>query len=218
MRFSGGRRVKSRASQLVDDHGTVNMKLRFKVILLLTVLFAVLGIAQLCVLQRIVLPSFADLERQAARKDMDRVANAFQRELDLLGVTASNWGDWGDTYAFMRNHNQAYVSANLGDDAIALIGVNVLAFIAPDGHYVWSTGRELKTPKVIDIDVLSHGALPEGHPWRAAVREGRKASGLLCADRGAMIAALSPILDGMEHGTPRGMVLLGRLLTDEELR
>ena len=218
MRFSGGRRVKSRASRLVDDHGTVNMKLRFKVILLLTVLFAVLGIAQLCVLQRIVLPSFADLERQAARKDMDHVANALQRELDLLGVTASNWGDWGDTYAFMQNHNQAYVSANLGDDAIALIGVNVLAFIAPDGHYVWSTGRELKTPKVIDIDVLSHGALPEGHPWRAAVREGRKASGLLRTDRGAMIAVLSPILDGMEHGTPRGMVLLGRLLTDEELR
>src|SRR3984893_16875556 len=61
--------------QLVDDHRTVNMKLRFKVMLLLTVLFAVLGIAQWIVQQRILLPGFADLERQAARNDTGRATN-----------------------------------------------------------------------------------------------------------------------------------------------
>jgi two-component system, NtrC family, sensor kinase len=194
------------------------MKLRFKVMLLLTALFAALGIALLFVGQRIVLPSFADLEAQAARKDMDRVENALQRELDLLAVTARDWGNWADTYAFMQNENAAYVAANLGENAIASLRVSVLAFIAPDGRYVWAKGQDLKTLKGIDIDLLSHGALPEGHPWRAAVREGRKASGLMRTDRGAMIAVLSPILDGMERGPHRGMVLFGRLLTDEELR
>ena len=186
--------------------------------LLLTALFAILGIAQLIVQQRILLPGFADLERQAAQKDMDRVANALQRELDLLSVTARDWGNWADTYAFMQNHDQAYVAANLGDNAVTSLRVNVLAFIAPDGRYVWSIARELQTPKLIDIDLLSGGVLPERHPWRAAVRQGRKASGLLRTDRGAMIAVLSPVLDGTEQGLPRGMVLLGRLLTDEELR
>src|SRR6202166_1660411 len=194
------------------------MKLRFRVMLLLTVLFAVLGIAQWIVQQRILLPGFADLERQTAREDMDRVANALQRELDLLEVTALDWGNWSDTYAFMQNHNEAFVTANLGDYGITLLRVNVLAFIAPDGRYVWSVGGELKTPKAIDIDLLSHGALPERHPWRARVREGRKASGLLRTDRGVMIAVLSPILNGMEPGPHRGMGLVGRLLTDEELR
>jgi two-component system, NtrC family, sensor kinase len=196
----------------------VNMKLRFKVLLLLTTLFAVLGMALLFVGQRIVLPSFADLERQAARRDMDRVANAMQREFDLLAVTARDWGNWADTYAFIQNPDAAYVAANLGDNAITSLRVNVLAYIALDGRYVWSVGRELKTPKVIDIDLLSGGALPEGHPWRAAVRDGQAATGLLRTNRGAMISVLYPILDGLGNGPHRGMVLFGRLLTAEEIR
>jgi two-component system, NtrC family, sensor kinase len=204
--------------QLVDDHRTVNMKLRFRVMLLLTILFAVLGIAQLIVQQRILLPGFADLDRQAARKDMDRVANAMQRELELLVLAARDWGDWDVIYEFMQNPNESPVSEYLQDNSITPFRLNVLAFIAPDGRYVWSLGRELKTPKVIDIDILSHGAFPENHPWRAKVREGLRAQGLLRTDRGMMMAVLSPILDGKGHGPSRGMVLVGRLLTDEELR
>jgi sensor domain CHASE-containing protein len=202
----------------MDDHRTVNMKLRFRVMLLLTILFAVLGIAQLIVQQRILLPGFADLDRQAARKDMGRVANAMQRELNLLALAARDWGDWGVLYEFMQNPNEGFVSEYLQDNSITPFRLNVLAFIAPDGRYVWSLGRELKTPKVIDIDILSHGAFPENHPWRARVREGLRTQGLLRTDHGMMMAVISPILDGKEHGPHRGMVLVGRLLTDEELR
>jgi two-component system, NtrC family, sensor kinase len=194
------------------------MKLRFRVMLLLTILFAVLGIAQLIVQQRILLPGFADLDRQAARKDMGRVANAMQRELDSLALAARDWGDWGVLYEFMQNPNESFVSEYLQDNSITPFRLNVLAFIAPDGRYVWSLGRDLKTHKVIDIDILSHGALPENHPWRARVREGLRTQGLLRTDRGIMMAVISPILDGKEHGPHRGMVLVGRLLTDEELR
>jgi len=193
------------------------MKIRFKVLMLLTLLFAALGIALLLVQQRILLPSFADLERRAAIKDMDRVAYTLQRELDLLSVTARDWGNWADTYAFMHNHSAGYVTANLGDNAITSLRVNVLAFIAPDGHYVWAIGRDLQSPKRIDIDLLAGGALPERSFLRAMVSAGQKVSGLLRTDHGAMLAVLSPVLDGMERGPQRGMVLLGRLLTDMEL-
>jgi sensor domain CHASE-containing protein len=196
----------------------VNMKLRFRVMLLLTILFAVLGIAQLIVQQRILLPGFTDLDRQAARNDMGRVANAMQRELDLLVLAARDWGDWDVIYEFMQNRNESPLAEYLQDNSITPFRLNVLAFIAPDGRYVWSIGRELKTPKGIDIDILSHGALPENHPWRARVRAGLSAQGLLRTDRGMMMAVLSPILDGKGHGPSRGMVLVGRLLTDEELR
>jgi two-component system, NtrC family, sensor kinase len=194
------------------------MKLRFKVMLLLTILFAVLGIAQLIVQQRILLPGFTDLDRQAARNDMDRVANAMQRELELLVLAARDWGDWDVIYGFMQNPNESPLAEYVQDNSITPFRLNVLAFIAPDGRYVWSLGRELKTPKVMDIDILARGALPENHPWRARVRDGVRAQGLLRTDRGIMMAVLSPILDGKGHGPSRGMVLVGRLLTDEELR
>jgi sensor domain CHASE-containing protein len=59
------------------------MKIRYKVITLLAALFAVLGVTQLLVQQQILLPSFAELERDPARQDMDRVAYTLGRELDL---------------------------------------------------------------------------------------------------------------------------------------
>ena len=52
-------------------------------IVLLTSLFAVLGIALLLVQQRILLPGFAELEREGARTDLDRVKNTLKRDLDL---------------------------------------------------------------------------------------------------------------------------------------
>src|ERR1017187_956247 len=103
------------------------MKIRHKVIVLLAALFAVLAAAQFLVQQRIVLPSFAQLERDAARKDMDRVAYPLERELDLLGISARDWGNWADTHAFMQDHNPAYIAANLTDEEIAMLRVNALA-------------------------------------------------------------------------------------------
>lgn len=116
------------------------MKIRYKVITLLAALFAVLGVTQFLVQQQILLPSFAELERDAARKDMDRVVYTLGRELDLLGITARDWSNWADTYAFMQDHNRSYVTANLTNEALSSLRVNVLAFVGLDGRYVWSVG------------------------------------------------------------------------------
>lgn len=193
------------------------MRIQSKVLLLLIALFVLLGITQLSVQQRILLPGFVDLERQAAVRDMDRVAHTLQREIDLLGVTARDWGNWGDTFAFMQTRDPLYVTTNLGDSRVTLLRANVLAFVALDGRYAWSVGRETKSARTIDIDLLTAGALPEGHPWRAAVTDGEFRSGMLQTSQGAMLAVLAPILDGKGQGPHRGMVLLGRLLTAAEL-
>jgi sensor domain CHASE-containing protein len=154
------------------------MKIKPKVIALVAGLFSILGAAQYLVEQHILLPSFAELERQAAEKDMDRVAHALNHELDLLAVTARDWSNWADTYAFMQDHGASYTAANLTDGAIASLRVNVIAFVALDGHYVWSIGRDLKSRQALDLDLLAHGALPGNHLWRATLHAGRETSGL----------------------------------------
>jgi two-component system, NtrC family, sensor kinase len=193
------------------------MKLRTKVIALLGALFAVLAVAQLGVQQRILLPSFAAIERQDAQKDMLRVAHTIDREIDLLSITAADNGNWAETYQFMQDRNPQFVVTNLSDDAIDIMRVNVVAFIAPDGRYAWATSRNQDTGESLDIDLVRRGALPEDHPWRDAVRRGAARSGLLRTEKGAMLAALCPILDGKGGGPPRGMLMLGRLLDDAEL-
>lgn len=75
----------------------------------------------------------------------------------------------------------------------------------------------MRSPRRIDIDLLAGSALPEQSPLRAAVSEGKRLAGLLRTNQGAMLVVLAPILDGQEHGPSRGMVLAGRLLSNEEL-
>src|SRR5258706_419813 len=200
-----------------DTLAVAPMKIRYKVITLLAALFAVLGVTQFLVQQQILLPSFAELERDAARKDMDRVAYTLGRELDLLGITARDWSNWADTYAFMQDHNLSYVTANLTNEALSSLRVNVLAFVGLDGRYVWSVGWDPKSHALLNIDILAGGELPPDHPWRSALRDGRKVSGLLRTNRGPLMAVFAPILNGFGQGPHRGMILLGRLVTDDEI-
>jgi two-component system, NtrC family, sensor kinase len=193
------------------------MKIRYKVITLLAALFAVLGVTQFLVQQKILLPSFAELERDAARQDMDRVAYTLSRELDLLGITARDWSNWADTYAFMHDHNLSYVTANLTNDALSSLRVNVLAFVDLDGRYVWSVGWDPKSHALLKIDILTGAGFPPDHPWRGALQDGRKVSGLLRTNRGPLMAVFAPILNGFGQGPHRGMILLGRLVTDDEI-
>jgi two-component system, NtrC family, sensor kinase len=193
------------------------MGLRTRVLALIGCLFAVLGVAQYGVQQKVLLPGFVDLERDAARTDMERVAHAIRRELDLLLVTARDYGNWLDTYRFMQGDNPDYVSANMTSESLATLRINAIAFITPAGRYIFSAGRDLESGAALDIELLDNGTLPEGHPWRTRLRDGEATSGILSTSQGPMLAVLAPILDGTGAGPHRGMVLLGRLVTEQEI-
>jgi len=93
----------------------------------------------------------------------------------------------------------------------------VLIFIAGDGHFVTSATRDDGSTLAADGDMLARGRLSDDHPWRGAVREGRAASGFLRTPRGPLLAVLAPVLNGLGKGPQRGMVLFGRLMTEEEM-
>ena len=115
------------------------MKIRQKVIVLLVVLFTALAAAQFIVQQRIVLPSFAQLERDAASKDMDRVANFIARELDVFLAMAADWGDWDATYQYMLDHDPKFLAASMTTSTIQGYRANAVAFVDLSGKFVWAT-------------------------------------------------------------------------------
>jgi two-component system NtrC family sensor kinase len=199
------------------------MRIRNKVIGLILGLFVVLAAAQYGVQRLILIPSFTVLERQNARTDMTRVIHALGRELYDLRESAQGFGNWADSYQYMQDRNAAFAANNLHPGSAIAVGIDVLVLMDTRGKFVWSTGLRPgsavsgDTAESMDIDFVTAGTLPAGHPWRPVLDGGTAVNGLIKTDKGILLAAMTPVLDGHGRGPSRGAVIFARFLTQSEV-
>jgi two-component system, NtrC family, sensor kinase len=189
------------------------MNIRTKMISLLALLFTVLIALEIAVQKQVLMPSFAELEREDAETSMKRIGYALDTTLESLELTAADWGNWADVYQFVQSPTAAFVSANITPVAMKQLKVNAMLIVDLNGSYVLSSARNLDTGAPLDLDLVARRALPEDFPWRKNLADGKPAKGLLRTNRGVMMIAAAPVLDGSGSGQPLGMVLMGRLLT-----
>ncbi|MEP6884929.1 MAG: CHASE4 domain-containing protein [Gammaproteobacteria bacterium] len=194
------------------------MNIRTKMISLLALLFAVLIVLEIAVQKQVLMPSFAQLEREDAETSMKRIGYALDMTLESLELSASDWGNWADVYQFVQSPNPAFVDANITPVAFKQLKVNAILIVDLHGDYVLSSARNSDTGELLDIDLAARKALPPDFPWRKQLSEGKAARGLLRTNSGVMMIAAAPVLDGSGGGLPLGMVLMGRLLTPAQVQ
>ena len=115
---------------------------------------------------RILLPSFAELERDDAKTSMKRISYALDQTLEGLQLSATDWGDWQDVYGYVQTPNADFVSTNITPNAIKQLQVNALLIVDLQGRVVTSRSQELTSGLKLDLDVAQWKALPETFPWR----------------------------------------------------
>jgi two-component system, NtrC family, sensor kinase len=194
------------------------MNIRTKMIALLALLFAVLIALEIGVQQQVLLPSFAELEREDAQTAMKRVGYALDMSLENLELTAADWGNWADVYQFVQSPNPAFVNANITPVALKQLKVNAMMIVDLHGDYVTATARTLDSGEPLNLDLTARQALPADFPWRKNLAQGKPASGLLRTNKGVMMIAAAPVLDGSGGGQTLGMVVMGSLLTPSQVQ
>ncbi len=192
------------------------MNIRPKVIAWIAAILAIVGLGEVLLVRHIIMPSFAELERADARTAMRRIQYAFDRALDRLGVLAIDWGNWAVVYRFMQDHKSEALEADITLSNIREIGVNLVLIVDSDGTVIYS--RTVDLPANQTLDLAAAPSLPDRFPWHANLRAGRPAKGLLPTNLGTLMLAGGPILDGDGHGPSRGMMILGRLLEEPEVK
>jgi two-component system, NtrC family, sensor kinase len=194
----------------------VTMNIRMKVVSLLALLFVILIAIEIAVQREVLMPSFAELERDDARVSMRRIEYALDMALDGLQLTAADWGNWQDVYRYVQAPNDGFVRNNITPTAMKQLRVNALAIVDLEGNVVLASSQDL-TGARMDLDFTRQKALPLDFPWRANLAGGKPAKGLVQTNRGAMMLAAAPVLDGSGSGRPLGLVLMGQLLTPAEV-
>jgi two-component system, NtrC family, sensor kinase len=190
------------------------VKIRPKLIALIAGIFLVLGLVQILIEKRIVMPSFAELERAGAHTAMRRIDSALTQIIDRIAISATEWGNWDETYGYVAKPNPQYVAANVTDIGLRQLDINVLMLVTTEGRIIISRDFDLTTGRPLHLDIAARKSLPQDFPWRRQVREGRPVQGLLQTNRGILMLAGEPVLDGYGHGPSRGMMFMGRLLTN----
>jgi sensor domain CHASE-containing protein len=193
------------------------MKIRAKVAVLLAALFLVLTAVEWWIGQAFLLPRFEQIEIDNAHTAMKRIENSMQQTLSEVLVSATDWGNWRDTYDYMRDRSPQYEEANLTETALKQLGLRLMAFIDLNGDIVMSRSLDADTGSFVPLQLFPHNALPDGILWRNNLANGRAGTGLILTDDGILLAAVTPILDGFGNGPSRGLVLMGRLLTESEI-
>jgi len=193
------------------------VKIRHKVLTLLLAVFVVLALVEWGVEEMLLLPRFEQIELEAAHTAMQRIRYGVNQALAGLQVSANDWGNWADTYRFMQDRNAAFAQENLSLAALKQLHLTDVAFVDVDGHVLAWRSMDAPAGAPPPAEIFPGGALPPGSPWLYNLRNVHSGQGLIATRRGVMLAAVAPVLDGFGHGPSRGMVFMGRLLTDVEV-
>jgi sensor domain CHASE-containing protein len=186
------------------------MRIRLKVLLSLASLIVVLIAVEVVIQETVILPSFAELERADAQTSMRRIQYALDRSIESLALTAADWSDWGELYQFMQNHNQAFLDTYTTPVAMTPLKVSLLLVANLDRKVLASYARSVESGEILDLDLAKLTVLPSDLA--------KPMHGLLRTNRGIMMVATSPVLDGSGAGASLGTVLMGRLLTPAQVK
>ena len=152
---------------------------------------------------------FDRVERDDALRNLQRLDAAFASELEYLYAKVFDWSSWDDAYEYVVTADPAFVEANITDDALHSIHVNLIAYFDTAGAFVGGLWCNPAND--------SSGAVPTAYRTlfssNPALR--RKAMRHDCFDialvdsRPVMFAA-RPVLHGDGSGVPRGFTVLMR--------
>ena len=169
------------------------------------------------VLRALVYPSFVELERAEAQRNMARVIEALDNDLTFLSSINRDWSNWDDTYVFALSGDESYVEENFYTEALQDVDIPVVYIFNQDRRRLFGTVIDFANGTARDGGdfVLDH--LDPGHALLTHPTPDSKQQGILFTVYGPMLFASQPILNNDGQGLIAGTMIMGRLLDEQAI-
>jgi len=164
----------------------------------------------------ILLRSFAELETQTVRRNIERARSVLSESLADLSRSTADWAAWDDTYEFIENGNEDYIKTNLVDGTFSELNVNLMLFVNTSGEIIFGKGFDLiknetmPVPKCFLEHLSAHQTLLQ-HP------DIESTEGIVLLSDGPVLLSSHPIVTSEDEGPIRGTLLMGRYLDAREI-
>lgn len=191
------------------------MSIRWRLSLILALVVSLCAILYFCTQRFILLPSFVSLERDQARRDIERCRQTIYREIGHANSVCKDWATFDDVYRFALDHNRDYVKANLTPSTFATLGTNLIFICDNNGRVLFGQVWDLTKESQIALREFDPHSIPLSHSLMKVRSTGHGVSGLFTTERGPMIVAAAPILTSDGKGPSRGVLMMGRFLDNK---
>ena len=169
-------------------------------------------------LQGILAARFTMLERQKANQDLGRASNALNQDIASIEMVVGDWASWDDTYRFVQDGNDEYITSNLGASTLINLSINFVVFVDPAGQIIYSKAVDLSSEMESPLPTgLAQYVTGEGLLARHA-SETSSVAGLLVLPEHPTLVASQPILTSQKEGPIAGSLVMGRYLGSEEVQ
>jgi diguanylate cyclase (GGDEF)-like protein len=199
------------------------LSLSTRMLLVICGVWLLYGGAVYAIYQRVIFPSFEDLEHQNARDNMSRVVQALDGEVKHLDRFLVDWSSWDDTVAFVESEDPAYVKSNLNEETFANANIDVIYILNADGKVMYGKCYDADSEAFIDVPDFPKDVFPEGH--ELIFRRGEPGdpvllskAGIIKTSRGLLVVASRPILTSKNEGPVRGTLFMGRFLDEGAIK
>src|SRR5690242_13198387 len=196
-----------------------NWPLRGKIVLILSTVVLAYGALDALIQRYVVYASFVRLEKHEAARDMRRVREAIQNEVNHLELRSSAWAGSSEALRFVGGEDPDPLHASLDAHALEREKLDLLVFCRSSGEVLWSRALadcEASPPQEVEFRDLPNESLSLAPPLLARLdptQPQRPASGLLETEHGHLLVCARYMLGPQAGAAPRGLVVIGRLLT-----
>ena len=196
----------------------IPMKLQTKTL----AVFIILLVAMLVIISFfasfIVVSSFAELEQQYIRNDLDQMVKKIHDEENTLSALVSDWGPWDDSYDFVNGQKPDFIDTNLLPETYDNLRLNIVVFTDREGNILYQGLYDLENKSMEPVLAFFSSQFKPGKPLMNLSDPRQATVGILMTPSWPMIIASRPIVHTDFSGTPAGVMIMGRYLDTREIQ
>ncbi len=161
-------------------------------------------------LSAVLMRGFYHLEEQAMIQNVELVRDALDKEISNLSRLTADWSMWDDSYRFVEDENQAYVTSNLVPSTYSGLDLDFIVYVNIHGRPVYAGAYDETSDEVTPLSPGLLDSLLADETLMRAKETGEASDGVWSKDAVSALVSSQPILTSEEEGPIRGLLVFGR--------
>ena len=188
--------------------------IRLKIILLVLFSIIVLILTIYAISTLIISKNYLFLEKASVSENLQRVSDTLDNTASGLTVSVTDWAFWDDTYQFIQDKNEDYISSNLSNSSLSNLKIAGMIFVNAKDEILFKKMIDFETLEEISSEnigthVIAHKELTTLESLDSSIQ------GVVALPEGPVLISSRPILKSNAEGPIQGNLIFIKFLDNE---